>query len=177
MSGNTAWDALLQMLSPHSGQRILDVGAGRGDLAARISGSGSGIEVYAVDPNAKKVDEMKRRHSGVKAATAGAESLPFPDGFFDGVYTTMALHHYADLDRALAEIARVLKPQGSLVVLEVDPGSAKGSMFRLFGRIMGEHMDLMTEEQLSSRLSKSDSLKVVRSSRVGSGYLIQLSRA
>ena len=170
------WDAFLEMLAPQTGERILDVGAGKGELASRISRIAAGAEVYAVDPNTRKVAAMKRDHPEVKATSAGAESLPFADGFFDKVFTTMALHHYADVDRALGEITRVLKPGGSFTVLEVEPGSAKGAMFRLFGRLMGEHMTLMTEEQLSTRLMKAEGLKVVRAASVGSGYLIQLSR-
>jgi len=170
------WKALLEMLAPQSGERILDVGAGKGELAGRISRATAGAEVFAVDPDTDRVAAIKRDHPEVKAASAGAESLPFADGYFDKVYTAMALHHYADLDRALGEIARVLKPGGSFTVLEVEPSSAKGTMFRLFGRLIGEHMTLMTEEQLSARLRKAEGLKVVGVARVGSGYLIQLTR-
>jgi ubiquinone/menaquinone biosynthesis C-methylase UbiE len=164
------------MLSPQSGQKILDVGAGKGELADQVSRITAGIEVYAIDPNPKKVEAIKRDHPSVKASTNGVESLPFPDAFFHKAYTTMALHHYADLDKALEEIGRVLKPGGSFVVLEVEPNSAKGRMFRLSGRIMGEHMTLMTAGQLSKRLDSSKDLKVIRTEAVGSGYLILLSR-
>jgi ubiquinone/menaquinone biosynthesis C-methylase UbiE len=174
MSSRSDWDALLKMLSPQSGQRILDVGSGEGNLAGEISRSG--IEIFAVDPQSRKVEAVKRRYPTVKASIAGAESLPFSDSYFDGVYTTMALHHFADLDRALGEIARVLKLGGSFVVLEVDPGSAKGLMFRFFGRLMGEHISLMTQEQLVTRLGSARGLKVARSAGIGSGYLIQLVR-
>jgi len=176
MSARADWEALLQMLSPQSGQKILDVGAGKGELAGQVSKIAADIEVHAIDPNPDKVEAITRDHPSVKASTSGAESLPFPDASFDKVYTTMALHHYADLDKALKEIGRVLKPGGSFVVLEVEPSSAKGLMFRVFGRIMGEHMTLMTAEQLSKRLDSSGNLKVVRSAAVGSGYLILLSR-
>jgi ubiquinone/menaquinone biosynthesis C-methylase UbiE len=164
------------MLSPRTGQRILDVGAGKGDLAGIISESARDVEVYAVDPNEKRVDAVKRGHPEVRASVAGAESLPFTDAFFDRVYTTMALHHFADLDKALGEVTRVLKIGGSFVVLEVEPGSAKGRMFRFLGRVMGEHMNLMTESQLSAKLGSAQGLKVVGSAKVGSGYLMRLDR-
>jgi ubiquinone/menaquinone biosynthesis C-methylase UbiE len=176
MAVRSDWEALLQMLSPANGQRILDVGAGKGTLAGIISRSTAGVEVYAVDPNARKVDGISRDHPEVKASTAAAESLPYPDAFFDKVYSTMALHHFADLDRALGEIARVLKAGGSFVVLEVEPGSAKGRLFRYFGKIMGERMSLMTENQLSAKLAGIKGLKVVGSAKAGSGYLIRLDR-
>ena len=176
MSTRADWAALLQMLSPQSGERILDVGAGKGELADQISRIAADIEVYAIDPNPKKVEAIIRDRPSVKASTSSVESLPFPDAYFHKVYTTMALHHYADLDKALKEIGRVLKPGGSFVVLEVEPNSAKGRIFRLSGRIMGEHMTLMSAGQLSKRLDSSKDLKVIKTETAGAGYLILLLR-
>jgi ubiquinone/menaquinone biosynthesis C-methylase UbiE len=168
------WELFLSMLAPVSGDRILDVGAGKGSVAARIQKDSKGTEVYAVDPNAKKIAAMKRNFPMVKGSVAGAENLPYPDVFFDRAYATMALHHFADLDKALGEVARVLKHEGSFVVLEVDPSSGKGRLFRFFGRLTGEHMSLMREDQLAARLGASKVFKVERTVRVGSGYVIQL---
>ena len=108
---------------------------------------------------------------------AEAERLPFPDSHFDKAYSTMALHHFADLDRSLGEIARVLKPGGSYVILEVEPGSLVGRLFRLIGRLMGEKMRIMTEEQLLARLERTAGFKVARSVGLGSRYLVQLAKA
>lgn len=173
---NSSWDEFAAALAPASGERILDVGAGKGSVASRVLQVSKGAEVYAVDPDVKKVEAIRTSFPAIKSSVAGAESLPFPDAFFDKAYTTMALHHFNDLDRALGEIARVLRPGGFFVVLEVEPGSAKGVTFRIFGRIMGEHMNLMTEEQLSSRLAAAKRFKVARSTKFGSSYLIQLLR-
>ncbi len=175
-SSRSNWEVFLDALAPAMGERILDVGAGKGSVAQRVLDASRGAEVYAVDPDEKKVDAVRRNFPAIKSAVAGAEGLPFPDSFFDKAYTTMALHHFADLDKALVELARVLRPGGSFVILEVDPGSARGMMFRLFGRLMGEKMNLMTEERLTARLGSCKGLKVTRSARVRSGYLIQLVR-
>lgn len=170
------WELFSDALSPASGERILDIGAGKGSVAQRVLEASKGAEVYAVEPNEKKVAAIKRNFPAIRSSVAGAESLPFPDSYFDKAYTTMALHHFADLDKALAELTRVLKPGGSFVILEVDPGSAKGMMFRFFGRIMGEHMNLMTEEQLKARLRSAEGFRVSHSAKMGSGYLVQLIR-
>ncbi len=175
-SSRSNWEVFLGALAPTAGERILDVGAGKGSVAHRVLEASKGAEVYAVDSNEKKVEAIRRSFPTVNSSVAGAESLPFPDSYFDKAYTTMALHHFADLGKALGELARVLKPGGSLVILEVDPGSARGLLFRFFGRMMGEHMNLMTEEQLAASLGNLKELKVDRSARVGSGYLIRLTR-
>ncbi len=146
-------------------------------MAMRILRSTEGVEVYAVDPNERMISSARHDFPEVKSSVAGAEELPFPDSFFDKAYTTMALHHYSDLDAALREISRVLKPGGSLVILEVDPRSPKGRLFRLFGRIDREHMNLMSADQLASRVGATAGFKVARSASHGSDYLIRVTRA
>ena len=169
-------DHFLQILAPSGGERILDVGAGNGKVANRVMKASGGAEVHAVDPNEKRVESMKREFPAVRSSVASAESLPFADSYFDKVYSTMALHHFSALDRALREIARVLKPGGSFVVLEVEPGSKLGSLFRFFGRVIGEHMGMMAREQLQGELESVGGFRVVRSGRQGSHYLIQAAR-
>ncbi len=170
------WDAFLGYLAPAKGEVILDVGAGNGAKAAQVLQASGGAEVCAVDPSAKKIASMKRGYPALKGSVAGAESLPFPDGYFDKAYSTMALHHFGDLDRGLAEIARVLKQRGSFTILEVEPHSMVGRLFRFFGRLMGERMNIMSKDQLLARLGTSKGLKVVRSDGLGGSYLVQLSR-
>ena len=164
------------MLVPSAGERILDIGAGKGDVAERVMEASNGAEVHAVEPNGKRVASMKRNHPAIRSSVASAETLPNADAFFDKAYTTMALNNFTDIDAALREAARVLKQGGSFVILEVEPHSAAGRLFRFFGRLAGEHFTKMTEEQLLSRLRTAKGLEVVTSTKLGSSYLIQLRR-
>ena len=169
-------EPFIAMLAPAPGEKILDVGAGKGEVADRVKKASMGAEVYAVEPDEKRVSSMKRDFPDLKGSAARAEELPYPDSCFDKAYTTMALHHFGDLDRALREVARVLKSGGSFVIMEVDPNSSQGRMFRFFGRLMGERMNLMSEGQLLAKLGTVDNFRIVRSERHGSSYLIQLLR-
>jgi ubiquinone/menaquinone biosynthesis C-methylase UbiE len=175
--GTSEWDAFLGMLSPGLGERILDIGAGDCTKAAMVMRASNGAEVYAVDPSEKRIAAAKRAHPQVKSSVAGAEHLPFPDSHFDKAYSTMALHHFTDLDRALGEIARVLKPAGCYVILEVEPNSAIGRLFRFFGILMGEKMQIMTEGELLAKLEHTAGFQVTRSVGLGSRYLVQLAKA
>jgi len=166
----------VSMLEPRSGERILDVGAGKGEKAARVLESTPGVNVFAVDPNERRVEEAKRNHPSVKSFVAGAERLPFDDAYFDKAYSTMALHHFANLNLALEEISRILKQGGSYVVLEVEPGSLAGMLFRFFGRLTGEHMNIMTMAQCADALKAAQGLEVVQSTSLGPRYLIHLRR-
>jgi len=170
------WEKFVALLEPKGGERILDVGAGRGDKAAKLLQDFPGVEVYAVDPNEKRVADAKRDHPTVRSSVAGAERLPFGDSYFDKAYSTMALHHFTDLDQALSEIERVLKQGGSYVVLEVEPRSLAGRLFRFFGRLLGESMTIMTQSQLLARLGTAKGLEVVTSTSLGAKYLVLLRR-
>ena len=170
------WEVFLGILAPAAGERILDLGAGSGGNAALVLEASGGAEVYAIDPDEKRVAEATRDHPMVKSSVAGAESIPFPDLFFDKAYSTMALHHFADLDRALAEVVRVLKRGGLFVVLEVEPHSWMGRVFRFFGRLTGEKMQMMSEAQLLSRMNSQGDFRSSSSLRLRGRYLIRASR-
>lgn len=169
-------DPLVDMLSPSPGEKILDIGAGKGAVTNRVLKASGGAEVYAIEPNERRVASMKKDFPEIRTSVAGAENLPFPDSYFDKAYTTMALHHVADFDRAVREVARVLKKGGSFVILEVEPSSGLGAMFRFVGRLLGEHMSIVTQEQLLERLRTAEGLRLMRSSKDGPRYLVQLQR-
>ena len=170
------WAMFIEMLHPQKGEKILDIGAGSGQKAAKVLETSQGSEVYAIDPNAKKVAEALAAHPAIKSSVARAEKLPFDDAYFDKAYSTMAFHHFANIDNALAEIARILKPRGSYVILEVEPGSMLGRTFRFLGRLMGERMTIMTEGECLARLRSKEGFEVVASASLGASYLVHLMR-
>ena len=90
-------------------QRVLDVGSGTGDLTALVAAP----EVVCVDLSPAAVEAARSR--GLDAQVADVQSLPFTDGEFDVVLGNWMLYHVPDLDRGLAEIARVLRPGGRFV--------------------------------------------------------------
>ena len=170
-------EKFLDALAPAPSERILDVGAGRGDVAEMVRQASHGAEVYAVDPNEKRVAAMKRDHPEVKGSVASAESLPFTDGYFDRAYATLALHHFSELDRALGELRRVLKLGGYFVVVEVEPHSWEGRLFRFFGRVMGEHMNIMSHGELEAKLGAVEGLSVLTTVSLGQTFLIRTRRS
>ena len=95
-----------------SPRRVLEVGCGWGELAEWIARE-TGAEVVAVDLSPRMVELARER--GIDATVADVQALPFADGKFDLVVAAWMLYHVPDLDRGLAEIARVLRPGGTFV--------------------------------------------------------------
>jgi ubiquinone/menaquinone biosynthesis C-methylase UbiE len=93
--------------------RVLEVGCGTGEFAARLRLALPDSELVATDQSARMVELTSQR--GIPARVADVEDLPFEDESFDVVAAMWMLYHVPDLRRGLAELARVLRPGGLLV--------------------------------------------------------------
>jgi demethylmenaquinone methyltransferase/2-methoxy-6-polyprenyl-1,4-benzoquinol methylase len=119
-----AWKAFaVAVARPRSGERVLDVAAGSGDLAQAMARRvAPGGEVWLTDINRNMLERGRDRllDAGRLAAAVqcDAERLPFPARYFDCVTVGFGLRNMTRKEAALAEMARVLKPGGRLVVLE-----------------------------------------------------------
>jgi SAM-dependent methyltransferase len=114
VSGPHPHDVLWQTLVEWKPRRMLEVGGGPGELAERMQKE-LGAEVSFLDISPRMVELARER--GVDAQVGDVQSLPFDDGSFDTVVAAWMLYHVPDLDRGLAEIARVLRPGGALVAV------------------------------------------------------------
>ena len=95
-------------------QRVLEVGGGPGELAARL-GDELGTPVTMLDVSPRMVKLARTR--GVDAHVGDVQELPFDDRSFDCAVAAWMLFHVPDLDRGLSELARVLRPGGRLVAV------------------------------------------------------------
>jgi SAM-dependent methyltransferase len=95
-------------------RRVLEVGGGEGELAERIRDE-LGTDVIGIDQSERMVEIQ--RSKGIDARVGDVQELPFADGEFDVAVAAWMLYHVPDLDRGLAEIARVLKPGGRLIAV------------------------------------------------------------
>lgn len=99
---------------------LLEVGPGYGELAGQIQRE-LGARVVAVDQSERMVELTRER--GVEAVVGDVQDLPFRDGIFDCVLAAWMLYHVADLNRALREIRRVLRPGGRFVATTNSEGT------------------------------------------------------
>jgi ubiquinone/menaquinone biosynthesis C-methylase UbiE len=114
--GRSPEDAAFDAVAEQKPQRVLDVGCGLGELGERFQQE-LGAYVCAIDISPRMVELAKAR--GLDAQLADVERLPFNDDSFDCVFAGWVLYHVPDLDRAVAECARVLTREGVLVAASV----------------------------------------------------------
>jgi len=118
------WKAFaISVARPRPGERILDVATGSADLAAALARRVMpGGEVWLTDINRRMLERGRDRvlDEGLlaPAVQCDGERLPFATGHFDCVTVAFGLRNMTHKDRALAEMTRVLKPGGRLVILE-----------------------------------------------------------
>ncbi|MFI1701228.1 methyltransferase domain-containing protein [Streptomyces bobili] len=110
--------------------RVLEIGCGVGAQTIHLAQASPGARITAVD---RSPDSLAQARARVAAHVPGADvewcradlfDLPFPDAEFDHVFVCFVLEHLSDPRRALTALRRVLRPEGTITVIEGDHGSA-----------------------------------------------------
>ncbi len=102
------------------GDKVLDACCGTGDLAlASLRLLGSGGEVTGLDFSERMLERARRKSSEIEWIRGDLLRLPFPNETFDAVTVGFGVRNVEDLDAALGELRRVLKPGGRLAILEI----------------------------------------------------------
>jgi len=124
MSGglHRAWkDVFVRRVKPRPGEAILDMAGGTGDIAFRMAEHGAAVTVADINPDmlAVGIDRAaKRGIDGLVWSEANAETLQWPDRFFDAYTIAFGIRNVTDIPAALREAHRVLRRGGRFFVLE-----------------------------------------------------------
>lgn len=111
---------------------VLDIGCGSGVLTHDLAVSGRAV--VGIDPSVAQLRRLRRRAMPIPSAAASATALPFASGSFDAVVSSCSIKHWPDLEGGLVECARVLRPGGRLVVVEIDGGEHPDDLLRFAAR-------------------------------------------
>lgn len=90
--------------------RVLDVGCGDGQISRALAERGA--DVLGIDPTQLHINVARERAGGPRYELGGATDLPVPDGSMDAVVACLVFEHIDEVDAAIAEVARVLRPGG-----------------------------------------------------------------
>jgi len=97
------------------GKRVLDVGCGKGRFARIFHQQEPEAELWGLDISPEMLRFVPE---GIHTRAGSMTELPFEDAFFDGAYATESLEHAVEIDRAVSEICRVVKPGGRVAIID-----------------------------------------------------------
>jgi len=122
-------DRFVRRVQPRRGEQILDMAGGTGDIAFRLAQSGASITVADINPEMLEVGIGRAQQRGVDGLVwteANAETLSFPDRFFDAYTIAFGIRNVTDIPRALREAHRVLRRGGRFFCLEFSTNTWPG---------------------------------------------------
>ncbi|MGX9789975.1 class I SAM-dependent methyltransferase [Mycobacterium sp. MMS18-G62] len=136
------YNTLVAQAGLADGLRVLEIGCGTGNVTIRAKRAAPGADVVGTDPDPLALARAQRKARGmpgIRFERAYAQELPFADGEFDRALSSMMLHHLDEDVKtgALAELHRVLRPGGSLHI--VDIGGHTTAHHGLAGRWMKDN--------------------------------------
>ena len=168
----------IDIVNPSSGEKIIDVGSGSGDLVLEILKRDLNLKIDMVDLNEAMLLEGKKRikNDNVKFFEQNAESLNFYDNLYDKYLISFCLRNVTDIDQSFKEAFRILKPGGQYYCLEFSKPNSfvlanmysyyKSNIIPTFGKIfsnnreaynyLNESIDLFPkQDELKKRIEAS----------------------
>jgi ubiquinone/menaquinone biosynthesis C-methylase UbiE len=136
------------------GRDILEIGAGSGSVARQLLSSDPELAWTAIDidPHMTEATGARLRDfPNALAKTADATALPFPDASFDSVVSCLMLHHIIDWERAVAEVARVLRAGGTFVGYDL----VRTPLASLFHRLDGSPHRLLVPDDFQAECARN----------------------
>lgn len=115
-------DAVVDLIKPQAGERVIDIGSGMGAGAMRAVRTGASVVAVEPTPFMRRTLQLRRvlssNRTRVEVLDGTAEQLPVDDGTADAIFAVNTMHHWVDVERGVAEIARVLRPGGRVVLVD-----------------------------------------------------------
>jgi|TARA_B100001142_G_scaffold119171_2_gene121222 demethylmenaquinone methyltransferase / 2-methoxy-6-polyprenyl-1,4-benzoquinol methylase len=125
---------LIQWMNPSKGKKLIDVACGTGDLGKLyLDSTDQNQEIFCIDPNISMINKGKNKlknYKNIKWVISSAENLPFNDNTFDYYTISFGLRNTKNIEKAISEAYRVLKPGGHYLCLE-------------FSKIQNSNLDLI----------------------------------
>lgn len=157
MQPGGGWEALAGALAAgFHGRSVADLGAGEGQLTLLLARFAASVTAVDQSPAMLKELQKRAREAGlsghVKAVEGDFEALPLGDATVDAVFLSQALHHAAQPPKALAEAARIVKPGGSVIVLDLSRHSQEWVREQWADQWLGFGIDEITGWLTAARL-------------------------
>ncbi|MGB6514508.1 MAG: class I SAM-dependent methyltransferase [Mycobacterium sp.] len=142
-----------ELCAQRLGRDVLEIGVGSGSVAQQLLSDSPELAWTAIDIDphmAQAAATRLRGFAGASVRTADATAMPFPDDSFDSVVSCLMLHHIVDWERAVAEVARVLRPGGIFVGYDL----VRTPLASLFHRLDGSPHRLIVPEDFRAECAR-----------------------
>jgi ubiquinone/menaquinone biosynthesis C-methylase UbiE len=143
-----------ELRSQPLGRDVLEIGAGSGSVAQQLLSHNPELAFTAMDIDPHMTQAASTRLVGFPNAsvkTDDATAMPFPDDSFDSVVSCLMLHHVIDWERAVAEVARVLRPGGNFVGYDL----VRTPLASLFHRLDGSPHRLIVPDDFRAECARN----------------------
>ena len=130
---------LFDHLKPDPAGKYLDIGCGTGNYTIAIQKKG--VDFIGIDPSESMLEKARQRNRQITWKQGTAEKTELPAESVDGIIASLTIHHWENLNVAFAELFRVLKPGGRIVIFTSTPDQMQGYWLRhYFPRMLTESM-------------------------------------
>jgi ubiquinone/menaquinone biosynthesis C-methylase UbiE len=160
---------MLEYIDIRPGDILLDVGGNTGKITEAYSRNCK--EVVVLEPKHRIVEYGRAHRPHIKFVEGGAENIPLPDEYFDKVVTSASFHHFPNQDVGLEEMKRVLKSNGTMIIIEIDPNTERGKWLKICERILHTAAKFYEPLQLRKKVEEHG-LKVLAVNSTISGYFL-----
>jgi ubiquinone/menaquinone biosynthesis C-methylase UbiE len=144
MGMKSAYDTLIAQAELADASHALEIGCGTGNVTVRAKRSHPGVEMVGLDPDPRalaRAQHKARGLTGIRFKRGYSQQLPFADGEFDRVLSSMMLHHLDEEAKAATavEVLRVLRPGGSLHIVDIGGHMTPADGFVARRMLHGDH--------------------------------------
>ena len=110
-------DPIRPYIEAAQGLEVLDVGAGTGRISLKLNKAGAHVTALDISPDMLRI--LSQKEAGIKTVLGDMEEMPFEEGQFDMVFSSMAMVHLKKITQFLDECYRVLKDDGKLILVNI----------------------------------------------------------
>lgn len=159
---------ILLYLKPEKEGLYLDIGCGTGNYSGEVHKKG--FQVIGIDPSVKMLEKATAKHPNIDWRIGTAENTNLLEKSIDGIFGTLTIHHWGNLEKGFSELSRVLKKDGKIVIFTSTPQQMQGYWLNhYFPKMMADSIRQMSKPENVIAAMENAKIAIVKTEK----YFIQ----